>query len=380
MFVDRVQIRVKAGDGGNGAVSFRREKYVEYGGPDGGDGGDGGDVVLVASKDVQDLTDLYFQPHIIAKRGEHGRSKGRTGRSAPPVILKVPIGTEVYRIGPIVRAAAPSRYHPAAATAEFDAKAQVGVPYGTKSRRGLPPPGNMLPTNGSTGCERELLCDLVEDGQRFVLAHGGRGGRGNEAFKSSTHRAPREFEYGQPGEQLVAELVLKTIADVGLVGFPNAGKSTLISKLTDAHPKIAPYPFTTLTPNVGVLVYDDYTRIRIADIPGLIEGAHAGRGLGHDFLRHIERCQLLLVLIDMAGVDGRNPWDDYRQLLNELELYNPALVKKPRFVVANKMDLPSAKKNLLAFRRHYRGRIFTISAQTGEGLEKLVLALRQAAT
>ncbi|MCS7047829.1 MAG: GTPase ObgE [Verrucomicrobiae bacterium] len=379
MFVDRVKIRVKAGDGGNGAVSFRREKYVEYGGPDGGDGGDGGDVVLVASKDVQDLTDLYFQPHIVAKRGEHGRSKGRTGRSAPPVVLKVPIGTEVYRIGPVVRAPTPSRYHPAAATAQFDAKAQVGVPYGTKSRRGLPSTGLTEPVTEPTDEERELLCDLVEDGQRFVLAHGGRGGRGNEAFKSSTHRAPREFEYGQPGEQLVAELVLKTIADVGLVGFPNAGKSTLISKITDAHPKIAPYPFTTLTPNVGVLVYEDYTRIRIADIPGLIEGAHAGRGLGHDFLQHIERCQLLVLLIDMAGVDGRKPWEDYRQLLKELELYDPSLVKKPRLVVANKMDLPAAKKNLVTFRRHYRGPLLAISAQTGEGLDKFVLALREAA-
>lgn len=379
MFVDRVRIRVKAGDGGNGAVSFRREKYVEYGGPDGGDGGDGGDVVLVASKDVQDLSELYFQPHLVAKRGEHGRSKGRTGRSAPPVVVKVPIGTQVYRIGPIVRPASSSRYHPAAATAVFDAKAQVGVPYGTKSRRGLPQPNAVEAVSGDGTEERELVCDLVEDGQRFVLAHGGRGGRGNEAFKSSTHRAPREFEYGQPGEQLVAELELKTIADVGLVGFPNAGKSTLISKITDAHPKIAPYPFTTLTPNVGVLVYEDYTRIRIADIPGLIEGAHAGRGLGHDFLRHIERCQMLVLLIDMAGVDGRKPWTDYRQLLAELELYSPTLVQKPRLVVANKMDLPAAKKNLASFRRHYRGRLLPISAQTGEGLDKLVLALRQAA-
>ena len=191
----------------------------------------------------------------------------------------------------------------------------------------------------------------MEDGQQFVLAKGGRGGRGNAAFKSSVHQAPREFEYGEAGEQLEVELELKTLADVGLVGFPNAGKSTLISKITNAHPKVAAYPFTTLTPNVGILIYDNFTRIRIADIPGLIEGAHRGRGLGHDFLRHIERCQLLVVLLDMAGVDGRKPQDDHQQLLAELKLYNPEILKKKRLIVANKMDLPEAKKNLAAFKR-----------------------------
>jgi GTP-binding protein len=239
---------------------------------------------------------------------------------------------------------------------------------------------------------RELIADLVEDGQRFILAKGGKGGRGNAHFKSSTHRAPREFEYGEPGEELDAELELKTLADVGLVGFPNAGKSTLISKITHAHPKIAPYPFTTLTPNVGIISYGDYERIRVADIPGLIEGAHAGKGLGHDFLRHIERCGLLLVLLDMAGVDGRKPWDDYQQLLKELELYKSGILEKPRIVVANKMDLPEAKKNLAAFKRKVArasrpfrpGRtggmpaLLEISALNGSGLEKLKLALRRA--
>ncbi len=222
------------------------------------------------------------------------------------------------------------------------------------------------------------LADLVENGQQFVLARGGRGGRGNTTFKSATHQAPREFEYGEPGEELQATLELKTIADVGLVGFPNAGKSTLISKITHAHPKIAPYPFTTLSPNVGILHYEDYGRVRVADIPGLIEGAHDGKGLGHDFLRHIERCRLLLVLLDMAGVDGRKPWNDLKQLLSELELHNPALLDKPRLVVANKMDLPAAKKNLAAFKRKQRGRVHEISALESSGLEKLKLAMRKA--
>jgi GTP-binding protein len=225
---------------------------------------------------------------------------------------------------------------------------------------------------------RVMLMDLVENKQEFALAHGGRGGRGNTSFKSSTHQAPREFEFGEPGEELRVELELKTIADVGLVGFPNAGKSTLISKITHAHPKIAPYPFTTLTPNVGILQFDDLACVRVADIPGLIEGAHGGKGLGHDFLRHIERCHLLLMLLDMAGVDGRKPSDDYKQLLSELELHNPALLEKPRVVVANKMDMPAAKKNLAAFKRKHRGRVIEISALESAGLEKLKLAIRKA--
>ena len=234
------------------------------------------------------------------------------------------------------------------------------------------------PTVEPAPVERELIADLIEDGQRFVLAKGGQGGRGNTTFKSSTHQAPREFEYGEPGEELKAELELKTLADVGLVGYPNAGKSTLLSKLTRAHPKVAAYPSTTLTPNVGLTDYDDYRRITIADIPGLIEGAHTGKGLGHDFLRHIERCRLLLVLLDAAGVDGRKPWEDYRQLVEELKLYNPGILDKPRLVVVNKMDLPEAKKNLAAFKRKHRVRVIEISALAGDGVDKLKLALRKA--
>lgn len=417
MFVDKVKIRVKAGDGGNGCVSFRREKYVDRGGPDGGDGGKGGDIVLVADKNVTDLSDFYYQPRVVAKHGVHGRGKNCFGRSAKNVVVKLPIGTQVFRLTPPIKRRAPSNYHPAAATEEFDPISTVGMPFtpgrakqlaqaareGTATTTTTVEPVDIL----ALSSERELIADLIEDGQQFVLAKGGRGGRGNAAFKSSIHQAPREFEYGEPGEQLGVELELKTLADVGLVGFPNAGKSTLISKITKAHPKVAPYPFTTLTPNVGILQYDDFTRIRIADIPGLIEGAHRGRGLGHDFLRHIERCQLLVVLLDMAGVDGRKPCDDYQQLLAELKLYNPEILQKKRLVVANKMDLSEAKKNLAAFRRKVataprlrkakrsqagtprpqsRGKpalpvkVLQISALAGVGLEKLKLELHKALT
>jgi GTP-binding protein len=407
MFVDKVRIRVKAGDGGNGCVSFRREKYIERGGPDGGDGGKGGDVVLVADKNVGDLSEYFFHPRVVAKHGGHGRGKNCFGRKAADVVAKVPVGTQVFALGGPIRELAESKYHPAAATEEFSPDTRVGMPFGIK-RRPVVGTGDVVgrvPSRGvgsETGAaaegsglttDRELIADLTEDGQRYVLARGGRGGRGNAAFKSSIHQAPREFEYGEPGEQWDVELELKTLADVGIVGFPNAGKSTLISKITKAHPKIAPYPFTTLTPNVGIIGYDDFTRIRVADIPGLIEGAHRGKGLGHDFLRHIERCGLLVLLIDMAGVDGRNPWDDYEQLLRELELYQPGVLKKPRLVVANKMDLPDAKKNLAAFKRNVghasslskckrpktsKMLVLQISALDGTGLEKLKVAVRRA--
>jgi len=389
MFVDKVKITVKAGDGGNGSVSFRREKYVEYGGPDGGDGGKGGDVILIADKNVDNLADLFYSPRLAAKNGEHGRGKNCYGRSGGDVVVKVPIGTQIFRLGDVRRDLKASKYHPAAATEEFSATARVGMMYGGHKRRGrgknpyeetapATAPGEPVAPAEDAEVSRVLIADLVEDGQRFVLAAGGRGGKGNTGFKSSTHQVPREFEYGEPGEELRAEIILKTIADVGLVGFPNAGKSTLITKITDAHPKIAPYPFTTLTPNVGILIYDDYNRIRVADIPGLIEGAHAGKGLGHDFLRHVERCRLLLMMLDMAGMDARQPWDDYTQLLEELELYNPELLKKPRVVVANKMDLPGAKRKLTAFKRHHTVPIEEISALDGAGLDKLKLAIRAA--
>jgi GTPase len=421
MFVDKVKTHAKAGDGGNGCVSFRREKCIEHGGPDGGNGGKGGDVVLVADRNVTDLSDLFYNPRLVAKPGDHGRGKNCYGRNAADVVVKVPVGTQVYRLTPVIREREPSHYHPAAATEVFSADASVGKPFGFDRRPTVRHGGarsgatglsavapalrssaasagegesaneealakadrgkNAAPTVDSA--DRELIADLVGDGQRFVLAKGGKGGRGNVVFKGSTHQVPREFEYGEAGEELRAEMELKTLADVGLVGYPNAGKSTLISKISNARPKIAAYPFTTLTPNVGVITFDDYGRALIADIPGLIDGAHAGHGLGHDFLRHIERCKLLIILLDMAGMDGRKPHDDYHQLLKELELHNPAILDKPRLVVANKMDLPAAKENLVLFKKKIttragRGKILEISALEGDGLDKLKLAIRKA--
>jgi GTPase len=397
MFVDKVIIQVKAGDGGNGSVSFRREKYVDRGGPDGGNGGKGGDVVIVADKNASDLSDYFFHPRLAAKHGGHGRGKNCYGRSAKDVVARVPIGTQVFALTAPVKQLQSTQYRPAAAMeedADYSSTKMLGLPYHEgRARQALQSKveaedrltkrsaervtESLAKVSEPTMPTRALIADLVEDGQRFVVAKGGCGGRGNRAFMSSIHQAPREFEYGEPGEALEVELELKTLADVGLVGFPNAGKSTLISKITNAHPKVAPYPFTTLTPNVGILTYDDHTRIRIADIPGLIEGAHRGKGLGHDFLRHIERCQLLVVLLDMAGVDGRKPQDDYRQLLDELELYNPEILKKKRVVVANKMDLPDAKKNLAAFKRKLKVKAIEISALAGDGLEKLKLAMHK---
>jgi GTP-binding protein len=406
MFVDKVKVHAKAGDGGNGSVAFRREQFVDMGGPDGGDGGNGGDVVLVADKNVSDLSDYHFSPRLTGQHGGHGRGKKCTGRSGKAKIFKVPVGTQVFRLSQPTRQLDYQRYRPAAAMideSDFKNPKMLGIPHrpGRAKQVLQAVQAGQLPAEVPVEAAlpvRELIADLVEGGQRFVLAKGGVGGRGNTAFKSSTHQAPREFEYGEPGEELDVELELKTLADVGLVGYPNAGKSTLLSKLTRARPKIAAYPFTTLTPNVGLTDYDDYSRITIADIPGLIEDAHTGRGLGHDFLRHIERCRLLLILLDMAGVDARKPWDDYRQLLKELEFYNPVILEKPRVVVANKMDLPAAKKNLAAFKRKLVERasrpfkvkkrrtggtpvplrILEISAVAGTGLEKLKLALRKA--
>jgi GTP-binding protein len=326
MFVDRVKIHAKAGDGGSGCVSFRREKFVPRGGPDGGNGGDGGDVVLRVDPHTSHLADLLYQPRLVAGRGGHGRGKKQHGRSAPHLVVKVPPGTEVRRL----------------------------------------PDG-------------DPVADLVEPGLEFVLCKGGRGGRGNAVFRSSTHQSPREFDVGHPGEEGDFEMELKTVADVGLVGFPNAGKSTLLTRISHAHPKVGPYPFTTLHPVVGTVEFEDWGKLTVADIPGLVEGAHRNVGLGHGFLRHIERCRCLVVLLDMAGTEGRDPRYDYETLLKELELYNPLILRKPRLVVANKMDAPGAADHLRRFRRKFRVKPLLISAEKGEGLAELTQALRDSA-
>jgi len=321
MFIDECTIKATAGDGGRGCVSFRREKYEPWGGPNGGDGGRGGDIILLGDVNTNNLVDYKYKPHWHAERGEHGQGSDCNGREGRPAILRLPLGTQVI--------------------------------------------------DESTG---KPVAEILTDGERITLCRGGNGGWGNTHFKSPTNRAPRHANPGHPGEAGAYRLVLKSIADIGLVGFPNAGKSTLTTKLTNARPKTAPYPFTTLHPQIGVIEYNDprqHDRLLLADIPGLIEGASENRGLGHRFLRHIERCTLLMFLIDMSATDARDPRDDYATLLAELKLYDPALLKKKRLVVANKMDLPEAAKNLKKFKTRHKVDIQEISSLTGDGLEKL---------
>jgi GTPase len=324
MFIDETTIKARAGDGGKGCRSFRREKYEPWGGPNGGDGGKGGDVVLRGDDDQNNLVDFKFRPHWNAERGEHGQGKDCNGREGRPAVLRVPLGTIAYNL--------------------------------------------------ATG---EKVAEVLEDGQEIVLLKGGKGGFGNTRFKSSTNRAPTKTGPGEPGETGEFRLELKSIADIGLVGFPNAGKSSLTNLITKARPKTAPYPFTTLHPQIGVIEYPaEYERLVLADIPGLIAGASDGKGLGHRFLRHIERCKLLLIILDMAGTDTRDPRDDYKQLLKELELYDPALLDKPRLVAANKMDEEAAVANLKKFKKRYpKAEFVPISCLSEEGIPKLLKEL-----
>lgn len=323
MFVDECTVKLAAGDGGRGCIGFRREKYEPWGGPNGGDGGRGGDVILLGDVNTNNLVDYKFQPHWNGERGEHGQGADCHGRDGKHCVMKMPLGTVV--------------------------------------------------TDVATG---KVVAEVIEDGQRIVLCTGGNGGWGNTHFKTSTNRAPKRANPGQEGGRGEFKFVLKSIADVGLVGFPNAGKSSLTNAITKARPKTAAYPFTTLHPQIGVIEYPDERhgnrRLLLADVPGLIEGAHENRGLGHRFLRHIERCAVLLVLLDMAGTDGRDPRDDYKHLLHELKLYDPALLDKPRIAVANKMDVPEAAANLAKFVRRYKtAEVIEISCQSGAGLPQL---------
>lgn len=353
-FVDQIRVHAIAGDGGKGCVSFRREKFVPRGGPNGGDGGDGGDIVLVTDSHTDNLVSLYYEPIIRAQKGAFGQGKDKHGKSAQPHRVRVPVGTLIYRLP---KALEPTPHDPENFDEEPKEKVQV------------------------TAQDCELLADLTELGQEFVLCKGGRGGKGNTHFKSSRNRAPRQFTYGEPGEEGWFLLELRTIAFAGLVGFPNAGKSTLLGKLSSAHPKVASYPFTTLNPVVGVVEFDDFTRLTVADIPGLIEGASENRGLGHEFLRHIVRCKLLLFVVDMAGSEGRDPVDDFRTLRKELDLYDPTLSARPWAVIANKMDLESAPENLKRFKRSVRkAPILPISADRNEGVAAVREFLRGALT
>ena len=331
MFVDRIKVFAQAGKGGRGCVSFRREKFVPKGGPDGGDGGRGGDVILRADRHADNLANLFYEPLIKAKNGTHGKGKKMAGRAAANKIAKVPVGTIVYL------------------------------------------------SSGDGTDESQPVVDLVRDGQEFVLCRGGGGGKGNVHFKSSRNRAPRQYTDGKLGEQGYFLLELRTTADAGLVGYPNAGKSTLLRKLSAARPKVAAYPFTTLHPVVGVMELPGYRHATIADIPGLIEGAHRGLSLGHEFLRHITRCPILIFVIDVAGSEGRSPVEDLRNLRKEIDLYDPMLSSRQWLIVANKMDLPNANENLETLREKFpKVNIVPISAANGEGIDllKKVLAER----
>jgi GTP-binding protein len=331
MFVDRIKVQASAGDGGRGCVSFRREKFVPKGGPDGGDGGKGGDIILRADQHTDNLASLFYEPIIKARNGGHGRGKQMHGRGAPDKVVKVPMGTVIWRL---------------------DGDSQ------------------------NPDADEEPIADLALSNEEFILCRGGAGGKGNVHFKSSRNRAPREYSEGEPGEEGTFLLELRTIADAALVGYPNAGKSTILRQISAAHPKVAPYPFTTLHPMIGVVKLDDYRRATVADIPGLIEGAHRNLGLGHAFLRHITRSHLLIFVLDMAGSEGRNPIEDLQHLRREIDLYDPRLSRRPWQVVANKMDLPGADENLSAFCSRYRGRdVVPVSAKNGTGVERLKEAL-----
>ncbi|MFN2542235.1 MAG: GTPase ObgE [Chthoniobacterales bacterium] len=346
VFVDRIKIFAQAGNGGRGAVSFRREKFVPKGGPDGGDGGRGGDVILRADRHVDNLSALFYEPIIKAKNGGHGMGKKMHGRAAVDKIVKVPVGTLVY-----------------------PAPESVTAPIVGRAHR-LPP--KELAGGAPALQQQDAIVDLVREAQEFVLCRGGEGGKGNVHFKSSRNRAPRQYTEGEEGEQGHFLLELRTIAEAGLVGYPNAGKSTLLRKVSAARPKVASYPFTTLHPVIGVVELGGYRRATIADVPGLIEGAHRGVGLGHEFLRHIMRCPILLFIVDVAGSEGRDPMDDLRHLRREIDLYDSRLSQRPWLVVANKMDLPNAGENLGALRRQFpKIDVVPISAQQGEGIENL---------
>ncbi len=322
MFIDHAKIQVKGGKGGNGCISFRKEKYVPRGGPDGGNGGNGGSVIFEASKSISNLNAFKFKRHFKADRGRHGMGKKMAGRDGEDFIVEVPPGTQVYDEDKV-----------------------------------------------------SLLADLQSEGERFIVARGGRGGRGNASFTTSTNQAPRYAEEGREGEEFSIILELKLIADVGLIGFPNAGKSTLISKISSAHPKIADYPFTTLTPHLGSVHVGDYASFIVADIPGLIEGAHKGHGLGMRFLQHVERTRLLLHLVDMSDLAGNDPVSNIKVINRELRRYSSALGRKPQMIVASKMDVLQDQQRMKALKKYCREKklkLIPISSVTGEGIDDLI--------
>lgn len=384
MFVDQVKVLAKAGDGGKGCVAFLREKFRPNGGPCGGNGGRGGNVILRASHDLNNLIDQYYAPRLIAKNGNPGGGKEKDGRSGKNLIVKVPCGTLIWKLG----AKEPQIPEPADETEDAEqpmmassAKRPVIRASGSARAQEIdlskePEPADDYVPPAETA---ELIADLTEDGQEFLLCTGGRGGLGNKNFATATRQTPRFAQPGEPGDEGEYRLELRLIAEVGLVGYPNAGKSTLLTSISRARPKIAAYPFTTLHPQIGIVEFDDYTRLTVCDIPGIIEGAHENVGLGHAFLRHIMRCRILVLLIDMAGTDNRKPWDDYHSILNELEQYHPSLIDRPRLVVANKIDEPVAEENLKKFKQKTgESGVIQIAAAFDEGVDRFKAAIKAA--
>ncbi|MEM1441526.1 MAG: GTPase ObgE, partial [Verrucomicrobiota bacterium] len=373
-----IRIFAKAGDGGHGCTSFRREKHVPKGGPDGGDGGRGGSVVLEVDTHTDNLKAFFFRPNQKAQRGMHGEGQRKTGKSGKDLILKVPAGTIVYRTDPPQPKKKP------------EDEIEEELPPDTKWAGDFQTDEDGQQVLQEDSADDELvesddeieeepshpfgkkIADLTEIGERFVLCEGGIGGKGNWNFRTDTNQAPIEFTMGEPGDEGWFYLELRRIADVGLVGFPNAGKSTLLGALSNAAPKVASYPFTTLKPMIGVVEFPGFYRATVADIPGLIEGAHNNVGLGHDFLRHISRCSIFLFVVDTAGVDQRDPISDIQILRKEIRLYDEELGERQWFIVANKIDLEESELYLSALQTRFpKQEIFPISAETGEGLDAL---------
>ncbi len=390
MFVDSVKIVDRAGHGGNGCVALLREAFRPKGGPCGGDGGRGGDIVLEACHDINNLIAQYYSPRIVAKNGLPGQGKGKTGKSGPTVVVKVPCGTTIWRLVDPETARIQEAYQRGSDSGQEDlseseasleeTRAADGMIRHQGSERAVEidlEHTQKEETDSEPRLQKELAADLVEDGQRFVLCRGGKGGLGNQHFANSKHQTPRFAQPGQPGDEGTFLLELRILAEIGLVGYPNAGKSTLLTAISKARPKIAPYPFTTLHPQIGVLEFSDYHRITVCDIPGLIDGAHQNVGLGHAFLRHIQRCRALVLLIDMAGTDARKPWDDFKQLRKELELYDPKMLEKPYVVAANKMDMEESQAHLRSFKRRLRGvKVIELAAAFDEGVSPLKDVMR----
>ena len=385
MFIDEIKVYARAGHGGKGAIAFIREAYRPKGGPSGGNGGRGGNVILEASHDLNNLINQFYRPRLIAEDGHHGMGKGMDGAAGKDIIIPVPCGTLVWKI----RDTKPVAEEEDEEDEQSESKPNL-IPLSTGKRPiirfgggGQAAEYNLEEDEDSHTIhdenKGELVADLTENGQRFILCKGGRGGLGNRNFATSVRQTPRFAQPGEVGDEGDYLFELRILAEVGLVGYPNAGKSTLLTAISKARPKVAPYPFTTLHPQIGIVEYQDYRRLVVCDVPGLIEGAHNNVGLGHAFLRHIKRCKVLVLLLDMAGTDGRTPWDDYKQLLSELEMYDPALLVKPRIVVANKMDEATAEANLKGFKRRIgKTPVLPISAAFDQGMEKFRKQIRAA--